>query len=157
MDAGPTVFTLRGVFDALFEDAGSSLEEQVRLTRAEVLARHAWAPGEQLDLFADPNRSAAAIATFAGGREAQGFARFAAHARRIYATLENSFIQASRPSPIDLVRRVGLRGLGDLWNIQPFASLWQAAGTTSMTLGCGSCSAATRPTADPRPFWRRPP
>jgi 1-hydroxycarotenoid 3,4-desaturase len=122
------VFTLRGIFDALFEDAGSSLDEQVQLIRAEVLARHAWSPGEHLDLFADPARSEAAIAAFAGGREAAGFARFAAHARRIYATLENSFIQASRPSPIDLVRRVGLRGLGDLWNIQPFASLWHATG-----------------------------
>jgi len=127
-DAGPTVFTMRGVFDALFDDAGSSLERELTLTRANVLARHTWRPGECLDLFADPARSETAIEAFAGAREAQGFARFVAHARRIYSTLEKSFIQAARPSPLDLIRRVGLKGLGDLWDIQPFASLWQATG-----------------------------
>jgi 1-hydroxycarotenoid 3,4-desaturase len=126
MDAGPTVFTLRSVFDQLFDDAGESLDQHIKLTAADVLARHAWDSSSRLDLFADPNRSADAIWQFAGAREAHGFVRFVAHAKRVYTTLENPFIRASRPSPIDLVRRVGMSGLGDLWNIQPFASLWQS-------------------------------
>jgi 1-hydroxycarotenoid 3,4-desaturase len=126
MDAGPTVFTLRSVFDELFADAGESLDQHLKLTAADVLARHAWDSTSHLDLFADPNRSADAIWRFAGAREAHGFVRFVAQAKRIYTTLENPFIRASRPSPVDLVRRVGMGGLGDLWNIQPFASLWQS-------------------------------
>ena len=128
MDAGPTVFTLRGIFDALFADAGDTLERHLELIPAELLARHAWESGGRLDLFADSRRSAAAIGEFAGMREAQGFERFIAQARRIYATLENSFMQATRPSPVDLARRIGFGGLHDLWNVQPFSNLWQSLG-----------------------------
>lgn len=126
MDAGPTVFTMRNVFDELFADAGENLDRHLTLTRADVLARHAWDSSSHLDLFADPNRSADAIWQFAGAREAHGFMRFVAHAKRIYTTLERPFIRASRPSPVGLVRRVGMGGLADLWNIQPFAGLWQS-------------------------------
>ena len=128
MDAGPTVFTLRGVFDDLFADAGDDLDRHLTLTPAALLARHAWPAGGQLDLFADLYRSIDAIAAFAGVREAEGFVRFADHARRIYATLDATFMRAARPSPVGLARRVGLSGLPGLWNIRPFDSLWRAVG-----------------------------
>ena len=126
MDAGPTVFTLRRVFDELFADAGESLDRHLKLIPADLLARHAWGPGGYLDLFADPGRSTEAIGNFAGSREARAFVRFITQAKRIYTTLENTFIRAARPSPVDLVRRVGIGGLADLWNIQPFSNLWQS-------------------------------
>ncbi len=129
MDAGPTVFTLRRVFDELFADAGDDLDRHLTLIPADVLARHAWDAGGHLDLFADLYRSIDAIATFAGPSEAQGFVRFADHAKRIYGTLDASFMRASRPSPAGLVRRVGLAGLPDLWRIKPFDTLWNAVGT----------------------------
>lgn len=128
LDAGPTVFTLRGVFDQLFADAGDDLDRRLSLKPAQLLARHAWDGGGRLDLYADLERSIDAIARFAGVAEADGFARFARDARRIFTTLERSFMRASRPSSVELVRRVGLRGLGDLWNIKPFTSLWNALG-----------------------------
>ncbi len=128
MDAGPTVFTMRQVFDQLFADAGDDFGRRVKLIPADVLARHAWSAHERLDLFASVEKSADAIGAFAGGREAQGFLRFAAQAKRIFATLDIPFIHSSRPSPLDLVRRIGVSHLADLWNIQPFASLWRATG-----------------------------
>jgi 1-hydroxycarotenoid 3,4-desaturase len=128
MDAGPTVFTLRRLFDELFDDAGDSFERRVSLTSAHVLARHAWSSDERLDLFADIEQSTDAIGDFAGRREAQGFRRFAAQARRIYETLDGPFMRASRPSPVALMRRVGLAHIGDLLNIQPFVSLWGSLG-----------------------------
>ncbi len=128
MDAGPTVFTMRSVFDELFADAGESLDAHLTLVRAGVLARHAWDSSGHLDLFADVDRSTEAIGYFAGSGEAQAFERFIAQAKRIYTTLENSFIRAARPSPVDLVRRIGLGSLGDLWNIRPFSNLWQSLG-----------------------------
>ena len=133
MDAGPSVFTMREVFDRLFADAGDDLDRRLTLVPAALLARHAWtaAPGTgaaTLDLFADAGRSTAAIAKFAGPREADGFVRFAAHAQQVYRTLQDSFMRAPRPSPVELVRRVGLAGLPGLWNIKPFDTLWQTAG-----------------------------
>jgi 1-hydroxycarotenoid 3,4-desaturase len=128
MDAGPTVFTLRRVFDEIFADAGERLEDHVTLKRADVLARHAWDAESRLDLHADAAQSADAIARFAGAGEAAGFLRFAAQAKAIYATLEKSFMMNSRPTPWGLVRRAGFRGMPGLWGIQPFTRLWDALG-----------------------------
>ncbi len=128
MDAGPTVFTLRGIFEALFADAGETLSDHIKLIPANVLARHAWNSHEHLDLFADLQQSTDAIGTFAGSREAQGFVRFAAQARRVYSTLDASFMRASRPSTLELVRRLGIGRLADLWNIRPFVNLWRTTG-----------------------------
>ncbi len=126
VDAGPTVLTMRWVFDELFADAGASFDAAVQLRPAEVLARHAWSERERLDLFPDVERSADAIGALAGSAEARGYRRFCERARAIYDTLEQPFVRAPRPSLSGLVRSVGLRGIGDLWQIRPFASLWQA-------------------------------
>ena len=128
MDAGPTVFTLRGVFDQLFADAGDNLDRRLNLVPARLLARHAWESGGQLDLFADISRSIQAIGDFAGSGAAHGFARFIAQARRIYMTLDEAYICAARPSPLGLVRHVGFAGLSELWNVRPFANLWRHLG-----------------------------
>src|SRR5262249_45728078 len=80
IDGGPTVFTLRPVFESLFADAGTTLADHVGLVPLDVLARHAWSPTERLDLFADVERSADAIGDFAGVAEARGYRAFAARA-----------------------------------------------------------------------------
>jgi 1-hydroxycarotenoid 3,4-desaturase len=128
LDAGPTVFTMRWVFDEIFAEAGSSLDAHLRLRPLEVLARHAWSENERLDLFADKERSADAIGDFSGAAEARRFRDFCEAARGIYETLERPFIRGSRPSPVGLVRRVGPRGLGGLMRIKPFDTMWDALG-----------------------------
>ena len=76
IDAGPTVFTMRWVFDEILAEVGSSLEELVTLTPLSVLARHAWrGHGERLDLHADVQRSADAIARFSSPAEGQTLPR----------------------------------------------------------------------------------
>ncbi len=128
IDAGPTVLTMRWVFDEIFAEAGTSLDAHVTLRRAEVLARHSWSETEQLDLFADLERSVAAIAAFAGPREAEGYRAFAARAQRMFETLDAPFIRAQRPRLDQLVAAFGLFGLGDLRRISPFNILWSALG-----------------------------
>jgi 1-hydroxycarotenoid 3,4-desaturase len=128
LDAGPTVFTMRGVFEEIFDDAGASLDAHVTLRPVTTLARHAWSARERLDLFADVRRSAEAIGALAGADEARRYLAFCAEARGIYRTLERPFIRASRPSPLSLVGRVGWRGLAGLWRIRPFATMWSALG-----------------------------
>ncbi|MBK1690662.1 1-hydroxycarotenoid 3,4-desaturase CrtD [Ectothiorhodospira mobilis] len=128
MDAGPTVFTMRWVFDELLEAVGESLESHLTLQPMGLLARHAWGPEERLDLHADPGHSARAIADFAGTAEAARFQDFCQRARRTYHTLKDTFIRAPRPSPATLVGRAGIRGLGDLIRISPYDTLWRALG-----------------------------
>lgn len=128
IDAGPTVLTMRWVFEGLFEDVGESFADHVTLQPADVLARHAWHDGARLDLFADIDRSADAIGDFSGLGEAARFRAFCERARTTYATLENSFIRARQPTPLSLTRSAGLKGLSDIWRISPFTSLWSALG-----------------------------
>ncbi|MGA0706523.1 MAG: 1-hydroxycarotenoid 3,4-desaturase CrtD [Steroidobacteraceae bacterium] len=126
VDGGPTVFTMRWIFEQLFSDAGASLGERLELTPLDVLARHAWRQGGRLDLYADVERSALAIAEFAGQREADGYRRFCSDSRRIYQTLADTFMAADKPSPFGLVRRVGLSRIGQLWATSPWRRLWPA-------------------------------
>lgn len=128
IDAGPTVFTLRGIFEEIFSSAGRSLDSYLTLKPAEVLARHAWAAGGRLDLFADIDRSADAIADFAGIGEAQAYRRFCARSKQMYDTLDHSFIRAARPSPLGLVKTIGPLNIAALRAISPFSTMWQALG-----------------------------
>ena len=127
VDSGPTVLTMKWVFEELFSDAGSALSDYVTLDQAEVLARHAWADTDPLDLYADPERTADEIGTRCGGASARAYRAFAARARDVYETLEASFISAPRPSPVNLVRGVGL---SRLWRIKPFDTLWRELTTS---------------------------
>ncbi|MEM9175436.1 MAG: 1-hydroxycarotenoid 3,4-desaturase CrtD [Myxococcota bacterium] len=128
LDGGPTVLTMRWVFDELFASAGETFADHVDLARAEILARHAWPDGAQLDLHAEVDASRAAIAAAFGAREAEGFGRFARDAAAIFETLDGVFLRANRPSLLDLITGVGLRGLPGLMRIRPFSTLWGAIG-----------------------------
>lgn len=128
IDAGPTVLTMRRVFESLFEDAGTSLADAVTLRPLTVLARHAWADGSRLDLFAEAARSAEAIAAFAGPAEARGFARFCRHAEEIHRVVAGPFIDCARPTLPSLVGSLGLRGLRDVLTVDWHRSMWKALG-----------------------------
>ena len=130
VDAGPTVFTMRKVFDALFERAGERLEDWVSLQQAQILARHAWNSESQLDLFADRRASEEAIGDFAGAQSASEFRSFSAAAERAYTVLEDSFMRSSKPSsPLALSWRIGMTRLADQLAIRPFSSLWNMIGS----------------------------
>ncbi len=128
IDAGPTVFTMRWIFDRLFADAGDSLESRLTLRPVEVLARHAWRQGGVLDLYADVARSAEAIGDFAGAADARGYREFCTRSAAVYRTLRETFIAAQQPSPVELVRRVGWSRLGEMWATAPHLNLWQVLG-----------------------------
>jgi len=128
VDAGPTVFTMRWVFEELFAAAGAQLQDHLALTPATVLARHAWRDGRPFDLCADLETTVDAIGRFAGATEAQGYLDFCRRAQDIYRTLESTYLRAQRTNVAGLVWRGGLRGLPALARISPFARLWGALG-----------------------------
>ena len=111
IDSGPTVFTMRGVFEELFAAAGKNFAYHVRLRPLEILARHAWDEHARLDLFADEERTIDAIGDFAGAAEADGYRTFCRDTKRIYDILEKPFLRASQPSMGGLIGADGLRGL----------------------------------------------
>jgi 1-hydroxycarotenoid 3,4-desaturase len=128
VDAGPTVFTLRHVFEEMFADAGAALSDHVTLRPLDILARHAWSDDCSLDLSADILQSSVNIGDFAGATEARRFLAFCERARQIFQTLDRTFMRAQRPSPLGLVTASGASGLPQLMRISPFTSMWQELG-----------------------------
>lgn len=125
IDGGPTVFTMRWVFDDLFAAAGTSLTTHVDLERADILARHAWSESERLDLYADLERSIDAIATFSSAEEAKRFKAFCDHTEAMYRTLRDPFLCAERPKgSMDMTARVGLGNVKALLDVKPFSTMW---------------------------------
>jgi 1-hydroxycarotenoid 3,4-desaturase len=129
LDAGPTVFTMRPVFDAVFEQAGARLDEALSLTPLSVLARHAWRGSEvTLDLLADAQASVDAVARFSGPEEARRYREFCGEARRLYDRLEAPAMFGPRPALGGMARDLGLAGLRELAALGPLASLWRRLG-----------------------------
>jgi 1-hydroxycarotenoid 3,4-desaturase len=113
VDGGPTVFTMRWVFDELFAQAGASLDDHVRLGAAKILARHVWPSHgpEAFDLHADVAQTKDAIGRLAGAREARGYQRFVDHTRRIFEAVDEPFLRSPKPSlrsALGLATRAGL-------------------------------------------------
>ena len=127
VDGGPTVFTLRSVFEDIFAACGSDLADHVTMRPATTLARHAWGEA-RLDLFADPAASEAAIGDFAGAAEARGYRAFRAESQRLFDALDGPFLHDSKTNPLTLGWRMGRRGMADFANLRPFTSMWRALG-----------------------------
>ena len=130
IDSGPTVFTMKWVFENIFNQVGCSLNEVLRLQPLDILARHAWgADHSRLDLYSDVERSADAISRFSSPEEAKRFLGFCKKAAEVYHHLEGPYIRSSRPSLLNMGSDLGPKGLGALASLGPFASLWQALGS----------------------------
>jgi 1-hydroxycarotenoid 3,4-desaturase len=104
VDAGPTVLTMRGVFDGLFAAAGESLDDHLTLSTEPLLARHWWPDGTTLDLFADREASAAAVRAFGGASAEDDFRRFSARAADLHAAFDAPVMRAPRPDPWGIAR-----------------------------------------------------
>lgn len=128
IDSGPTVFTMRWVFEQIYASVGERLTDHLELDQLSVLGRHAWRDGSTLDLFADPDRSKHAIEVFAGPDEARRFERFCQLIRKVYDTLEGPYIREANPSALNLTQSIGWKGLGILNNLGAFQSMWRSLG-----------------------------
>ncbi len=133
VDSGPTVFTMRWVFEQIFAQVGCNLDDVVQLEPLDILCRHAWGGNnhdadKRLDLFTDVARSADAIAQFSSPEEARRFVAFCQKAKDIYNHLEGPYIRSSRPTLISMGADLGPGGFAALASLGPFASLWQSLG-----------------------------
>lgn len=106
VDAGPTVLTLRHVFEDLFATAGSSLAEHVTLHKQSILARHFWPDGSTLDLHANHRDSVNAIHKFAGIKAAKQFRAFTDRCQKLFTAFDAPMMQAAAPSLATLTARV---------------------------------------------------
>ncbi|MFY9238909.1 MAG: 1-hydroxycarotenoid 3,4-desaturase CrtD [Roseovarius sp.] len=105
-DTGPTVLTMRHVFEALFADVGATLSDHVTLTPLPVLARHFWPGGQSLDLMADQDVSARNIRDTFGPRAEAEFQRYSARTRALFDAFDAPMMQTAAPSLSAMVAKV---------------------------------------------------
>ncbi|MEM9269432.1 MAG: FAD-dependent oxidoreductase, partial [Pseudomonadota bacterium] len=122
VDAGPTVFTMRWVFDALFAAAGTKLDEHLTLTQDALIARHYWPDGACLDLHADPEASRAAIRTFAGPKGLKDYDLFCSRTQALMEAFDGPVIRSAAPDPLAILRAT----LGPGRKALPFLTPWAA-------------------------------
>ena len=128
IDSGPTVFTMRWVFDQVYESLGTTLEEQLQISRLPVIAKHVWRDGSSIDLFADSQRTLRAVRDFSSPSEADRYEQFCAKIQVLYDTLEGPFIRDASPTLIGAVGKLGFHGLRVLSSIGAMQSLWDGLG-----------------------------
>ena len=102
LDAGPTVFTMRWVFDEILQEAGVSLKDRLVLRPLETLARHAWRDGSRLDFCSQIPTAAPTLSSDFAGRAGGGEA-IASSCKRAerditYAAQRRSFAQSEAQS-----------------------------------------------------------
>ena len=128
IDSGPTVFTMRWIFEQIFNDCHENFDSEFELEPLDILARHSW--GENvLDLYADKNKSAEAIAQFSNPKQAKLFLEFCATAQKVYEALKDPFIESPRPNMLGMMSALGIQKSKVLWDIGLFSTLWSSLKT----------------------------
>ncbi len=106
VDAGPTVLTMRHVFEDLFALCGTDIDAHLDLVKQDILARHFWPDGSTLDLYADAEKSIAAVEAFAGRASAAAFARFSNKAKALFEAFDQPMMQSAKPRVLNLIQHV---------------------------------------------------
>ncbi|WP_306129523.1 1-hydroxycarotenoid 3,4-desaturase CrtD [Roseovarius sp. MMSF_3350] len=106
VDTGPTVLTLRPVFEDLFAALGTRLADHVTLHRQHLLVRHFWPDSSTLDLFDDPQRNIDAVTAFAGARAGRQMRQFSDRARALFEGFDAPVMQSPEPTLAALTSHV---------------------------------------------------
>ncbi|MEO1562199.1 MAG: 1-hydroxycarotenoid 3,4-desaturase CrtD [Pseudomonadota bacterium] len=98
VDAGPTVLTLRHVFEAAFQNAGTRLEDHVDLHQAAITARHFWQDAPVLDFLNDQDATVEAVTKWGGPTAREDFIAFRDDASRLFDAFDQPMMYATEPS-----------------------------------------------------------
>jgi len=98
VDAGPTVLTMKHVFDALFHSVGAHMPDHVTMVRENILARHFWPDGTQFDLLSDADETLAGVRDTFGAKAAGEWAKFTARSAQLFDAFDAPMMQTAAPS-----------------------------------------------------------
>jgi phytoene desaturase len=102
IDTGPTVLTMPDIVEETLAAVGETLSGRLDLVRLDPAYRAMFADGSQLDVHADADAMADAVARFAGPGEADGYRRLRAWLTELYQAEFGRFIAANFDSPLSL-------------------------------------------------------
>ena len=96
-DTGPSVITMRHVFEDLFASAGRKLEDYLSLVHVEPMTRYFYPDGFVLDASSDISKMAQQIETI-DERDVEGYLAYLAYAARIHRITGDTFIYNQPPN-----------------------------------------------------------
>ncbi|CAG0997617.1 partial 4,4'-diapolycopene oxygenase, partial [Anaerolineae bacterium] len=124
-DMGPSVITMRHVFEDLFAAAGRRLEDYLTLLPVDPITRCFYPDGSSLDVTADPDVMTERIRALAGENDAQGYRRYLGYARRIHDVTGGVFIYRDPPT----LRRLARTPLRDMPAVDPLRTMATSIGS----------------------------
>ena len=125
IDAGPTVLTMKPVFEALFHDVGCQLADYATLIQEDILARHFWRDGTRLDLMRDHQASLENVRDSFGAAAAAEFHSFSRDAENLFEQLNDPMMQSAKPTLRRMVP-VMVKSPGTVMRMDPLRSLAQS-------------------------------
>ena len=103
-DTGPSVITMRHVFEELFEKAGRKLEDYLDLRPVEPLTRYFYQDGTVLDISQNLPKTLAQIEQLGGSSDVEGYLGYLAYAARIHRITGPVFIYDKPPTPASFLK-----------------------------------------------------
>src|SRR3954449_8737433 len=102
-DTGPTVLTMPSLIADVLDTVGERLDDWLDLTPLDPAYRAYFADGSTLDVITDTARMAGEVSRVCGPREADGYLRFVAYARRLWDLQRRDFIERNLDTPRDIL------------------------------------------------------
>ena len=120
-DTGPSVITMRHVFEDLFAIAGRKLEDYLTLEAVDPMTRYFYTDGTILDATSDLSQMAQQIEQI-NPRDVEGYLEYLAYAARIHRITGDVFIYDKPPTPASFTRVP----VTDWLKADPFRNMSQA-------------------------------
>jgi phytoene desaturase len=120
-DTGPSVITMRPVFEQLWHEVGRDLNDYVQLVPLDPVTRYFWRDGLVLDATANEDMMCERISTFAP-QDIDGYRKFMRYAQKLYDTISGPFLYRQQPSLLDLFKLP----LADVFKIDALRTMHQA-------------------------------
>jgi phytoene desaturase len=102
-DTGPAVLTMPELIEEALAAVDERLPDWLEMTALEPAYRAHFPDGSTLGVIAHTARMAGEISRVCGPREADGYLRFAEHARKLWRLERHDFIERNLDSPRDLL------------------------------------------------------
>jgi phytoene desaturase len=120
-DTGPSVITMRHVFERLFRDAGRDLRDYLDLVPLNPITRYHWRDGLVLDAVSDEDAMCAQIERVSP-RDVDGYRRFMRYVAGLYHVVSEPFLYRRKPTLRDLLHLP----LGDVLKVDGLRTLHAA-------------------------------
>jgi len=121
-DTGPSVITMRHVYERLFAEAGRKLGDYLDLVPLNPITRYFWPDGATIDAVADEDAMCENIRRAFGPRDVDGYRKFMRYAKRLHDVVSEPFLYRQKPAARDLLKLP----LADVLKIDALRTMHQA-------------------------------